>query len=1508
MNKIVRFLEHELSGRMTRLLIWGVFTIGLMLTASVTWRIKATAEQHESLDFDTRCSAIQRLIASRLDEHASILLSGAAIFGTSETLTREEWRHFTQQLKVEKRFPGIQGVGFALLIPQDELSRHTQEIRKEGFPDYQVRPAGERDVYSSILYLEPFSGRNLRAFGYDMFSEPVRRLAMERARDMDAAALSGKVFLVQETDREVQAGTLMYVPVYRKGMPRETVEQRRAALVGWVYSPYRMTDLLQGILKDTTGQFKKLKKLEIFDGDHPSSEGLLFSTLPTQEKPDRDGRLQKYHAVEFNGHCWTLGFTQRERALWAPEYVGVWLAFLGGTVCTLLMCMLLLVMLNTSKASLLQSKERLSLAVRSGGVGIWDYDVVNNRLVWDDQMFKLYGITQEQFSGAYEAWQAGLHPEDRQAGDERIQLALRGEKDFDIEFRVLWPDGTTHFIRGVALVQRNDAGAPLHMIGTNWDITEMKLAAENIKRQASLINSLLDSMPDIVFFKNVEGCYLGCNPRFAEVVGRAKEEIVGKTDYDLFDKAIADVFRQNDRLMLELDESRHSEEWITYPDGRKILIDTLKTPYRGPDGELLGMLGISRDITARHLAEVALHESEANFRAFFETMTDMIMVATPDGRIICTNVAVPQTLGYVQEELQGMMLLDLHPAEVRQEAANTVAAMFRGERESCPLPLARKDGILVPVLTRIWLGKWDGKECLFGVCKDLTAEQEANQRFERLFHTSPCPIALSSLPDPRFLDVNSAFLKALGYSREEAIGNSSASLGLFVHPEQQTALEERIAADGRVTDMELQLRRKDGTIFDGLLSGEAFVSQGKRYWMTVMIDITSRKRGEAELARLSVLQHALMCLATEFVNVPFERQEEAINQSLATMGRLIHADRSYLFKYDFEKGVMSNTHEWCEAGVAPEIGNLQSVPLELFPFWVEAHRRGKRVHIPNVEALQREDPLWQVLAPQGIQSLITLPLIQEGDCLGFVGFDAVQQARNWKEEEGSLLQVLAELYAHFESRRSLERKTQELQQRLTEARDAAQEAARAKSLFLANMSHEIRTPLNAILGYAQLMGRECMVKACPMSKRLGAIMRSGEHLLDLLTDLLELVRSDSQELKLSIGSFDFYQALEDVHLIFARQPAAQSLTLGFSCAPNVPQYICSDSGKVRQILVNLLGNALKCTKKGSVRLSVSLLPGEVSAGITLAVDIEDTGCGIRPEEVKRLFELFYTHAEDGGHKTAKGTGLGLPLSRRYARALGGDVAVVRSTPGEGSCFRFTFQARLVDGAAVKHLHKGVVSRLAPQQPPCRILVVDDDPDNCEMLVDLLEPLGITIETASSAAEALHRLRQSLTFDLVLMDKRMPGMDGYAALRHLRELPGGEKIAVLIVTASGEVEERETALAAGAMGYISKPIRREKLLEEISRVTGIQYEYETPLTVSSGEEKRPVLDAQKLSLLPPDLLQKLSQALKRGDVQHLRELVDTVERAHAELGSGIRVLVDAYDYARLRNLIEETRGV
>ena len=1521
MKKQKHLLNHTLTDRMARLIIWGVILMGLMLTLSGAWNIKVNIERLEEQDFGKSCNTLERVIKHRLDDQARILWSGAALFSASDTVTRDEFRRFNQQLILEKQQPGIQGFGYAMLIPRDALTQHTQEIRNEGFPEYQVRPAGERELYSSIIYLEPFSGRNLRAFGYDMFSEPVRRTAMERARDTAQAALTGKATPVQEADHEFESGTFMYVPVYRNSMPAATVEERRAAIVGWVYSPCRMNDLLLGVLGERSPNLNQGIRLSIFDGEQISPGSCLFGVSAGRAKRAFEGQLEKLLRVEYNGHAWTLSFRQVKSSLWSLRYGSAWVTLCGGCVFTLLVCLLFRVLLETrrtaqqladrmtadlqqSKEALLQTSERLSLAVRSGGIGIWDYDVVNNRLDWDAQMFRLYGYAPGQSCDAYEAWQAGVHPEDRLRRVDLMQRALQGGQEYDAEFRILWPDGTLRYLRSFASVLRDGSGKPLHMIGTNWDMTETKLSEESIKSQASLINALLDSMPDMIFFKDLAGRYLGCNPNFLAFAGVTKEELLGKTDYELFARPVAEAFRANDHRVLELRELRHNEEWIDYPDGRKVLLDMLKTPYWGPDGKLVGILGIGRDITAHYQVAEALRESEANFRTFFETMNDMLLVATTDGQILHANAALAHTLGYTPEDLCTMRVLELRPPEMRKEAKANFEAMFQGERESCPLPWLCKDGSRVSVETRVWLGLWSGAKCLFGVSKNLSAEQEANQRFERLFRNNPCPIALTSIPDRLFIDINDAFLKTLGFTREEVIGQSSSALNLFVKEEQSLAAGNRLMAEGRLAGFEVQLRRKDGTFLDGLFFGEVFTSQGKKFFLTVMTDITARKHAERELDRLSMIQRALMCLATEFVNVPLERQDKAINQSLETMGRLIHADRAYLFSYDFEAGVMCNTHEWCQEGITPEIANLQSVPTELFKGWVTSHQAGECIRIPSVEALPKESDLWQILAPQGIRSLITLPLMRDGVCFGFVGFDAVQHEHHWKEDEIALLQVLAELYAHFESRRNKERETRELQNRLTEARDAAQEAAGAKSLFLANMSHEIRTPLNAILGYAQILGRECVARECPMSKKLGSITRSGEHLLELLNDLLELVRSETKEIKLSTGLFDFYQALEDVRLIFVKHPAAQVLTLHVSYTPEVPRFICSDSGKVRQVLVNLVSNALKFTEKGWVNISASLLSDSASEILTLAVDVEDTGCGIRTEEQERIFDLFYTHTERGG-KAIKGTGLGLPLCRRYARALGGDVTVLRSAPGEGSCFRFTFQIRAADPAAIEQRQKGVVRRLAPNQPLFRVLVVDDDTANREMLVDLLVPLGITVETDASALNALHRLRESMAFDLVLMDKRMPDMDGYEGIRLLRKMPGGAKIAVLVVSASGAGDEREAAFAAGANGYVSKPVHRDKLLEEIRCVTGLQYEYEPQELVIPREN--PVLDNEALSQVPAEMCRQLSLALHRGDVRQLQGLVETLGLDHAELARGIRVFVDAYDYDRLRHLIDTREG-
>jgi len=249
----------------------------------------------------------------------------------------------------------------------------------------------------------------------------------------------------------------------------------------------------------------------------------------------------------------------------------------------------------------------------------------------------------------------------------------------------------------------------------------------------------------------------------------------------------------------------------------------------------------------RKQAEEALRESEANFRTLFESMTDMIVVGTADGRLLFTNAAVTRTLGYTPDKLKGMHLLDLHPADKRKEAEAIFAAMFRGEMESCPLPLAAKSGAIIPVETRVWFGKWNGADCIFGVSKDLTREQEALQKFDRLFRSNPAPMAVSSLPERRFTEVNEAFLNTVGYSRSEVIGKTAGELDIFIHPEKQREIAAQLQTHGSLANCELKVKCKDGAILDGLFSGEIIENQGQKSILTVMIDQTERNRAEDAL-------------------------------------------------------------------------------------------------------------------------------------------------------------------------------------------------------------------------------------------------------------------------------------------------------------------------------------------------------------------------------------------------------------------------------------------------------------------------------------------------------------------------------------------------------------------------------------------------------------------------------------------------------------------------------------
>ncbi|HPF70361.1 MAG TPA: PAS domain-containing protein [Candidatus Krumholzibacteria bacterium] len=306
-----------------------------------------------------------------------------------------------------------------------------------------------------------------------------------------------------------------------------------------------------------------------------------------------------------------------------------------------------------------------------------------------------------------------------------------------------------------------------------------------------------------------------------------------------------------------------TEFWATNADGERRLLDVTLAPAARSGGDGGMIVCTAHDVTDRLLASADLVRSEENFRRFLETIGDLVLIGDLEGRIIYSNPAASQKLGIPPEQLAGRSILALHPESVREEAATILAGMFRGERDTCPLPLQRADGTIFPVETRVWFGTWSGERCIFGLCKDLTAEQEALQKFDRLFRLNPALMALSDMEDRRFTEVNDAFLQVLGYRRNEVVGKTVRDLDLFPDQDEQDRAAALLAGTGSLREFELKVRTNDGSLRRGLFSGDIIESQGKRFFLTVMLDITERKKAEAEREQtIRELQNALEQIRT----------------------------------------------------------------------------------------------------------------------------------------------------------------------------------------------------------------------------------------------------------------------------------------------------------------------------------------------------------------------------------------------------------------------------------------------------------------------------------------------------------------------------------------------------------------------------------------------------------------------------------------------------------------------
>ena len=493
--------------------------------------------------------------------------------------------------------------------------------------------------------------------------------------------------------------------------------------------------------------------------------------------------------------------------------------------------------------------------------------------------------------------------------------------------------------------------------------------------------------------------------------------------------------------------------------------------------------------------------------------------------------------------------------------------------------------------------------------------------------------------------------------------------------------------------------------------------------------------------------------------------------------------------------------------------------------------------------------------------------------------------------------------------KELSEKTAELaksNQQLEIAKEKAEVANEAKSRFIANMSHELRSPLNAILGFAQVMTRHKRLEP-EDQENIGIISRSGEHLLTLINQVLDLSKIEAGRTTLNETHFDLYRLLNDLEDMFRLKAENKKLQVIFERDIAVPHYLYTDDVKLRQVLINLLNNALKFTVEGGVNVRVGVRHPDPNRPISatqslviIAFEVEDTGPGIAPDELEGLFEAFVQTST--GKQASEGTGLGLAISRKFAQLMGGEMTV-SSEVGRGSLFAFDIHCQLAQATDMQKspLAKQVIA-LAPNQPRYRILIVDDKWANRQLLIKLLNPLGFELKEAENGQQAID-LWNEWQPHLIWMDMRMPVMDGYEAMQHIKAHTKGQAIAIIALTASVLEEERAVVLDAGCDDFLRKPFRDSDIFELMHKHLGVRYVYEDSHEISEAESEEEVEDLKsKLAKLPSELLTELQQAIETANLQAMQPLIEQIN--DKPLAKTLTQLAKGFRFDILQEIFEE----
>lgn len=721
----------------------------------------------------------------------------------------------------------------------------------------------------------------------------------------------------------------------------------------------------------------------------------------------------------------------------------------------------------------------------------------------------------------------------------------------------------------------------------------------------------------------------------------------------------------------------------------------------------------------------------------------------------------------------------------------------------------------------------------------------------------------------RLLEVNEAYCRMSGYSTAELLAMRIGDLESIESEVVIAARIQQIKTRG-VARFESRHRRKDGTTFD--IEASAQYLPKEDVIAAFIRDITRQKQAEETLLRAHedlerrVEERTAELRAEVAVR---ERIQEDLRQREQTYRIVVENTGQVIYDLDVASGKVkrSGAIEAVTGYLVEEFENLD------FDSWLAAIHPGDRPGI--VSQLSQNQP-----------------------------GEFVMKYR-FRRKDGGYAHILDKGVAISDQQNRIHRilgtmedvtATKLLEEELRKAKHEADAANKAKSTFLANMSHEIRTPMNAILGFTQLALHEPDLSAV-QRKRLEIISTSGSHLLDLINDILDISKIEAGRVELHLTTFDLDALLQELEGMFRIGMADKGLRYDVVRKGDVPRFIVADRSKLSQVLINLLVNAVKFTSVGGVTLRLWCGPATESR---LYFEVEDTGSGIPEDEIRRLFLPFEQVHSD--HQP--GTGLGLAICRDLVRLMGGEINVT-SEYGKGSVFRFSIS--LGEGRANKqHLNFEQDGTEKVTRQGYRVLIADDSENNRELLVEILRHAGFETGQAEDGANALEKFA-AWRPHLILMDMRMPVMDGAEAIRRIRAMDGGREVRIVSITANVLENVKEVCLAAGADAYLGKPFRTDELFGIIGGLLGIGFKQKEETDSKDGPPagvEIPELPAKELALLPAALVKQIREATINVDYDHLSELIRKVEPYNPKFAGIMLGLLERYDYPRIMEMLRE----